>query len=391
MIPVASAPTALIRTSDRLSFKQCRRRWHWQSGLRNNLEPIQQASPLWFGSGIHWALEDYYDKRISGPRLEDSFDLYVQATKMQGLQRLPDDWQELQLMGKGMLNYYQDLWLKEPGRREYETFYVDGVPQLEINFQIDVPFALDPKSHYTFDSDGSRVPYERVVYSGTIDRMVIDPDDGDLWLVDYKSAKAVKEGHFEVDQQVSSYCWAASRMYPGHKIKGMIYWQFAKRIPDYPMVLKSGHLSVNKQQVTSQPLYREAMRQVYGKVSAAPSVVQEFFGNLQYNESPEGDRFVRQDKVYRNEHQCEAEGVKILLELEDMLRGDLPLYPNPNFMCPGLCPFFEACVSVDDGSDWETSLLAETQQRSPMDESWRAYIPQILERRNAPPEMVFES
>jgi hypothetical protein len=138
---------AVIRTSDRLSFKRCRRKWGWQSHLRHNLGPHQKASPLWLGSGIHFALEDFHGLRQFGgfPRPDPSnykvsqaFKAYVRATYKQSKETLPDDWQDLTELGVGMMDYYQFQWLKY--RDPLTTLVVDGVPQVEVNFRIPVPF-----------------------------------------------------------------------------------------------------------------------------------------------------------------------------------------------------------------------------------------------------------
>src|SRR5436190_20967423 len=53
-----------IHTSDRGTFKRCRRLWNWKSPSRMNL--VQRADiygisvPMWFGNGIHYALEQMY-------------------------------------------------------------------------------------------------------------------------------------------------------------------------------------------------------------------------------------------------------------------------------------------------------------------------------------------
>jgi hypothetical protein len=53
-----------IHTSDRGTFKNCRRQWAWSSPARHNLIPKTRITgirePLWFGTGIHYALERYY-------------------------------------------------------------------------------------------------------------------------------------------------------------------------------------------------------------------------------------------------------------------------------------------------------------------------------------------
>lgn len=54
-----------IHASDRATFKFCRRKWYWSSPAHRNLVPKVTVNgiifPLWFGTGIHHALERYYN------------------------------------------------------------------------------------------------------------------------------------------------------------------------------------------------------------------------------------------------------------------------------------------------------------------------------------------
>lgn len=358
----AGKRTAVIRTSDRNLFKMCRRRWSFQSHMKKNLEPKAAQSPLWFGTGIHFALEDYFDPTSQMPFKTpgEAFSTYVKATQLQGRQEMPYDWEEQVEMGVAMLDYLHNHWLST--RNKLNTFIFQGVPQLEVNFQIPVPF--NPKEHFP-DS-----PYDNVLYSGTIDRVTID-DEGKIWLVDYKTAKVMKASHFANDPQVTSYCWAASEMYPGYEIAGMIYWQFLKAVPKPPEPLKSGKISTSQNLKTSRPLYRQALIKRYKSVDQAPPDNIDYLNNLAMRESTEQDAYIRRDKIHKNLHSLAAEGAKILLEMQDMLNPNLPLYPNATFMCPHMCPHYEECVSMDDGSDWKTQLEMSTQSRAKSDESWR--------------------
>jgi hypothetical protein len=53
-----------IHTSDRGTFKFCRRQWAWSSPSKRNLIPKAMVHGIrdyfWFGTGIHYALEHYY-------------------------------------------------------------------------------------------------------------------------------------------------------------------------------------------------------------------------------------------------------------------------------------------------------------------------------------------
>ena len=358
---------AVIRTSDRSNFKRCRRAWAFQSHMKMNLEPVTAAKPLIFGTGIHYALEDYYKGSESTfPNSSNAFDAYVSALKRQDRQEMPEDWEEEVEMGMSMLDYFENYWLS--ARDPLKTLVVDGIPQIEVNFLVDVPF---PVKEYFPDS-----PYDSVVYSGTIDRVII-ADDGRIWLVDYKTAKMLKQSHFKNDPQVLAYTWAATQLYRekyGLEVAGMIWWQFLKTTPKGPRILQNGSVSTASNMRTSRPLYKAALIDAYGSVEKSPQANRDYLDRLSEQESDQQDKFIRRDWISVNQASIEAEGAKILMEMEDMLNPKLPLYPNPTFLCGSMCSFYEECLSMDDGSDWEGQLESNTQQRSTRDESWRVYM-----------------
>jgi hypothetical protein len=353
--------TAIIRTSDRILFKRCRRRWAWQSHLRHNLGPIKKAAPLWLGSGIHFALEDYHADKLY-PTAAAAFEAYCKASltlaKKQNLKTsLPEDFDELVELGTGMMDYYE-LWLRS--RDPLRTYIFNGVPQVEVNFKIRLPW---PDGLYDLDE---------VYYSGQIDRVIQD-DDGMLWLVEYKTAKAIQTNHYLTDPQVTSYCWAASCVYDA-PVAGVIYQQHRKTLPKDPRILANGSVSVAENQITSHRAYREALIKVYGGVQLAPKANIDYLNNLADREQPAGDPFIRRDRLFRNRNHIEAEGEKILAEAYDMLNPDLPLYPNPTRTCSFDCTFGSACVSLDDGSDFEYELEQTTARRDTEYDTWRKYL-----------------
>lgn len=352
---------AVIRTSDRISFKNCRRRWGWSSHLRHNLGPIQKASPLWFGTGIHFALEDFHGfNRFGHPKA--AFLEYVRATKEHKPEELPDDWQELQTLGEGMMDYYV-IWLQQRTNSLHKTFWYNNEPQVEVNFRFKIPF------------DASKWGYDEVVYSGTIDRITEDPEYGPdrLWLWDYKTALQIQTMHYATDPQISVYMWAAPYIY-GKDIAGFIYQQHRKSLPNPGRVLANGGISVDQNQLTTRFMYKQTLIETYGSVEAAPSKNVEFLNKLAQEETEEYDKFVRIDRIHRNQFSAMAEGAKIMMEMEDMLNPDLPLYPNPTRECPTFCPFYAPCIAMDDGSDWKHILDMTMTQREASYDSWRSKI-----------------
>ena len=367
----------IIRTSDRITFKQCRRKWGWSSHLKRNLAPKHLAAPLWFGSGIHFALEDFHGyNRFDGP--DRAFLAYCIATARQDTRLLPPEAQELMDLGQKMMNYYTKYWLRF--RKSMPTYWApnpqtgESEPQTEVNFEIAVPLEENPQLATYVKEHGA----DCLLYCGTIDRVSYDQEEDGLWIEEYKTAARYEQFHFQTDPQVTTYCWAASHVYD-KPILGVRYLQFIKQAPEPPRILaSSGKISTASNLVSSYPLYLEALERYYGDADKAPKEYHQKLAEIGRAEDEHGDRFIRRDIVRRNTHACNAEAVKILLEAEDMLNPSLPLYPNPTRMCPRMCSFLAPCVTMDDGGDWEYELEQEFDSRDQDAERfWRKRLPPV--------------
>lgn len=343
----------VIRTSDRISFRECRRRWGWSSHLRHNLEPKSAASPLWLGTGVHYALEDFHGYKHF-PTISAAFLEYVEACRRMPGDALPMDYRELVELGVGMLNYYVG-WLE--GRDPMTTLWVDGVPQVEVEARIPLPpiEGLPP-----------------LEYGVKLDR-VCRAINGDLWVQDWKTAIRLETEHLDNDPQTAAYCWAGSVMYE-EPIVGMCYTQLWKELPRPPRLLSSGKYSTSKSQITTLKMYRKAMIDLYVTPDRIPPGNVEVLNHLAELETPERDKFVQRDFKELSKHAIQAEGVKLLLEVPEMVDPDLPLYPNPTRMCTRYCAFYSPCLSMDDGGDWESEIREGYQQRQSEENSWRSQI-----------------
>lgn len=352
---------AIIRTSDRISFKRCRRKWSWTSHLQLNRDTSEAASYLWLGTGCHYALQDFHGWNYYKSPVE-AFRAYVHAqrewVKRNPHRKLPMAWTEQAELGEALMEYYL-IWLQ--GRDPLQTYWHNGVPQCEVKCSIQLPF--------------SNEHYDEVYYQATLDRVVID-SDGNLWVQDYKFYNRDWTPQPDFDAQMSAYIWIASLMYD-RPVVGAILQKHFKKVPEPPRILASGKLSSDKNQNTSAPMYKERLIQMYGAVENAPLSNRQCYEALLLSEDIERDDFIRRDRTRRNENQIAATYAQIMMELPEMLNPELPLYKNDTKDCSWDCAFNDICQMMDQGLDWESTLLDTTVNRDAEDESWQQHLPHL--------------
>lgn len=354
---------AIIGTSDRNAFRSCRRKWGWSSHLKQSLSPIEQRHPLWFGSGMHHVLEDFHGHKLYATPAE-AIDDYIQATvKHHGAENLPETLEDDTALMKRMMQHYVEGWLKLRNRDPLKTYVHGGVPQVEVSFEFEIPVSKELLE---------RSGYDKVIYRGTFDRIVVD-SDGYLWIQDYKNvAQFTNPTHLELDSQIGAYLWAASFLYK-RPVIGFIYTQFLKRGVEAPLILKNGDVSTNKTQSTSHALYLRALHSVYGdKWSNDHMTMLNYLASM---EEEEADKYIRRDRVPRTKETLKAEADKILAEVSDMLDPKLRMYPNPSFMCQRMCSFVEPCIQMDRGENYKTTLEMDYEYREYSERNeWRRFL-----------------
>ncbi len=344
-----------IHTSDRIDFRRCRRKWFLGSELQRHLALRGGLNVnMWYGSGFHFALEDYHGyNRFKDPAKAFYAYLDVWEKKVE----LSPEALLLADLSPGMFNHYTQEWL--PRRREYRTLWVAGQPQVEVEFRIYIP----ELSKY------AGVP---VYYVGTFDRVVEDNMDM-LYIDEYKTAAKFDTAKLDTDPQISNYCWAGQIVYD-RPIQGVVFKQFVKAVPKKPRVLKNGDISSAADQKTTYALYLKVLQSRYGVNAEFPKKNRDFLDILSTADTPEGDNFIRQDVVLRNEFSRDMEYKKILAEGYDMLNPKLNCYPSPTRDCYWDCTFRPVCLMIDDGSAWEEMLLQEYTKNEGRDETWREQI-----------------
>jgi hypothetical protein len=414
-----------VRTSGRRVFRRCLRKWGFQSSMRMNLQRkgTEQNINFWFGTGIHFAMEDYFGYNRFGDPVR-AFQAYYAAFPAYDR---PEGADEHYYLGIGMLEYFKEWYKRHNVSYGFETVWLDesgnevapgtpgAHPLVEESFMLDlglrvwvredleqIVFKDDDALHaavakglvrhdtkqneyYLLELDPVsgirevhlvRVP---IYYHGTLDRVVRDRY-GRWWIMDWKTAKGADTNKLETDDQISAYMWAAEQWFR-RPIHGFVYVQLTKEVAKPPKRLANGQLSVDKKQKTTYSLYRKALIEEYGEVRRAPKKMIDFLNWLASEETPEGDRFIRWDMVTRTREQKISTYHHIMAEVKMMIDPDLYLFPNPTRDCIWDCPFRDACLMMDKGQkDQARKWLEEYFEPRPREEDgniqeWRARIP----------------
>jgi len=403
-----------IRTSDRRVFRRCLRKWGFMSSLKGNLQRkgSEQNINFWFGSAIHFAMEDYHGwNKFGDPRraFKAYYDCFPAEERPAGADLMYG-------VGIGMLTYYLEWYSRKNRDLEFETLWLDqdnkmvsantlrAQPAVEQQFFLDlgIRVVVDKKTerilceydvsmedigsatwpqivrmHNGFNLDGDEnsdgytlyyfegpntLPEEKIEvsivpihYHGTIDKIVVDRL-GRWWLLDYKTAKGADTNKLDTDDQISAYMWAAEQWFQ-HPIYGFIYLQLTKDVARPPKRLKNGELSVEKKQKTTYALLRQAIIDDFGSIQKAPNKYIEFLNIMAEKETPEGDRFIRWDFVKRSRNQLISTYNHVMGEARTMIDPNIYLYPNPTRDCIWDCPLRDVCLALDDHRNEEVNFM----------------------------------
>lgn len=331
-----------VHTTDRTQFKWCRQRWDFASNLRMNLEPRATITPLWFGTGIHLALANYYD-----PQFEERSIERARAS----FNKFCDDWRVERAL-EGQLDPERETWLKEQRTlglgmlsnyfgwaRKHDAEDFDEVIWVEQVFDIPIPGM--PGVSYRFRVDGLVRQSNRI------------------YVLEHKTTAQFAESSewLSMDDQCGSYLWGI-REATGVEADGVIYNSLKKKSPKHLTELSKGGLSINKQQDTTFETALADIRAYYGthKIPAY------YHNYLRYLRDVKEDNFVHREVVRRNRNELNHLGESMRFEVMDMLNNP-SIYRSPSRINCGNCPFVAPCIAKWEDADWRAILAANYQER----------------------------
>lgn len=419
--------THSLHTSERLSFRGCRRRHHWLFVER--WYPQTTPKPLEFGSAFHKALETWYAPDMWGKDPETRLLLveqaFIGACKEQKLEYLkliaggidPEveaDFNERIELGLGMLRYHCKKVSPERDRGfrpiqveiEFEVPIIDGDKQLwckcdncktmwknsDMGMQWHIQWQEELTDKLTaggmsrdqaiafVNASGRWVDYWKglpVTYGGRID-MLAEDENGELWLFDWKTAARLsgqEEGdspdeYITLDDQITSYLWALWTL--GIKVAGFVHHEIKKAFPEEPEPLKRQYqgrwYSVNKNLQTSYQIYLDTITEG-DPTGLASGAYNEFLEWLK----EEGPRYYSRKQVGRSETELANAGRNIVLEALDITDPNLRVYPSPGRFACTFCAFRQPCIGTNRDEDVEYLLLSNFERRT--NRYWEAKAP----------------
>lgn len=379
--------THSIHTSERRSFRGCRRRWDWIS--RQFYYPRVTARPLEFGVAFHEAMEKAYENRLGlwedpNPKATlavalAAFRKVVRAQRAKyielngGIDDTVDaDYRDRVAVGEGMLKYYfgklyPEIDVLEDGTRIRPI-------KVEIKFEVPIPGNLWCKCDHCWRQQckywesQTLTPYPikgrgvwkglPVTFGGRLD-ILWEDEYGRYWIGDWKTAMRlsgidVSDDYLEMDDQITGYVAALRSL--GIDVVGFIYMELKKAVPDEPEPLKVVRLgrrfSVSKDLNTTADLYRATVEE-NDPGAYSMGLYDDFIGYLK----TDGPKFHYRHEVQRNDAECDEFWRIIEMEARDMTNASLPIYPNAGrFHCRGFsafsgCAFFDVCLGKNRGED----------------------------------------
>jgi hypothetical protein len=359
----AELPIPILRTSERSTFKKCA--WRWLQEYRYGYKPRgSQADALWFGIGIHQALAEWYLKgKRRGPHPADTFAAWVGDEINFARSYLTDTfeepvWLDARDLGIEMLEGYVDVYGRDP--------------QWQI-ISVEQPFEIAIR----------RNRETAVVFKSRWDGVFRDLADGNIYLLETKTASQIATAYLELDDQGGSYWAVAGRVLrvngvlkKGEEIGGIQYNFLRKAMPDERPVNSQGLRTNNP----TREHYIQALRSIgIGTVeqsspksgpipvdkakladlqAAASFASLEVLGEVSKSQPP--PLFVRPDPIMRNQGEIATQLQRIADEVQWMnaiRSGILPVTKTPTRDCPK-CPFWGPCTLHEQGSDSYRTLLS---------------------------------
>lgn len=305
-----------IRSSERKTYKRCVKKWYWE--WRRGLVPrAAQFGALELGTWMHDALAHWYlkgYKRHKMPLAEIFKNRAMLDIRTAKSNHAPDyvieKAEELLSLGEAMAEAYQ---------LHYGNDDIINVVGVELPLDFSIP-----------DENG------RIVAVHKIKPDMIFLKDGEIWLMEHKTAAAIRTEHLAIDDQARPYGSMAERAlrqsgllkrFERYVFKGILYNFLRKALPDQrPTNAEGKYLnqngSISKRQPPANFVREPITLTKASKVIALNRIAEETI------------RITKVTLAIRN---------------KELNPHHLP--KTPHWSCPRHCDFWAMCRAEEEGAD----------------------------------------
>lgn len=340
----------LVSAADRTAFKRCRRQWDFAATMRRRLRPVRQSA-YDLDRAVRDALAVYYFPGMWDWNSAIVLPLVVKA--------LDDSLSRQRDAIGGKEDGATAQALHDRGRQLLERYFtwapsVDRFSPVRVatDFEALVPDPTDPSLGLT-SPDGNGIHY-----TGRIDLLAIDEYDR-YWIVRHR----VTDEPFPPTEQLLleeesvTACWAWERFYDGMEVAGTIYNEIspAGHIPAAqtpPVEHRRGGIPQHEPSGGGRGVSSPRRLYVKGRPEETAERIRQ----------TDGDG-LRRTVIRRSPAEVEAAGVRLAEEARDMVRAEVPTYPNPTPAHCSVCPFVLPCLAIHENRDVEPVLAADFRQR----------------------------
>lgn len=335
------ADEKLISVSDVAKFKRCRYQWDLSSPLRQSWK--HKRSPklyLALGTAIHTGIDANAKGKDWEEELQNHFDEEYEKEQKAFFEEIgsypiafqAEEFRENCDTARNLLTQYFEQYGTENSLKDQGLEYVAS----ELSFKIPLNPLLYPEYAGT-----------EVFFVGTIDGVAID-SDGNIFLVEHKTYNGKPPEDLQFHAQITGYN-AAWKWLTGAYATGALYNGLTKSLVRRPGVLKSGKLSVAKNQRVTFKSYTENMTET-GQ-DPFDDYYFEFLHFLEERERQGDSRFFHREKFFYKQSQMDSWESEFLDTVRDMLDTDTSIYRTiPHDGC-GDCWFSDLCHADMKGQD----------------------------------------
>lgn len=295
----------LVTTTSRSTFRRCPQKYVWR--FEEGLTPKgETADALWFGTGVHIALAEWYQKGYRrGPYPADTFDAWCDQ-EFREVRASREEWDDeakymdARELGVAMLDNYVDEYGKDSDWQ---------IIAIEQPFKIRVTWHGNPIA----------------IFMSAWDGVLRDRSDGEIYLLENKTASQISTAYLELDDQAGIY-WAVASQWlrdkkilkPGQNIAGIIY-NFLRKTPGDDRPRNEGGAYLNKDGSVS-------------KKQPAPAFVRKVIPRSQREQRTQMERLANEVAV-----------------MNALRAGTIPVTKNTNRDCTW-CEFFHMCTLHERGT-----------------------------------------